>query len=132
MTDIKAIKIIGIDEQRPPRVRKESYIDLFFKLSEQAPVDWCEDFNKLGHQITPPAKITPDKGLIVETYVHDMNLIQNQLDKIKEQINRCTEAYLEKERQKQLALENKQVDTSAANSKQNRLNTIISELNYET
>lgn len=132
MTDINAIKIIGIDEQRPPMVRKESYIDLFFKLSKQAPADWCEDFNKLGHQINPPAKITPDKGLIIETYVHDMNLIQNQLDKIKQLINRCSEAYLEKERQKQLALESKQAETSSGSAKQNQLNAIISNLNYET
>lgn len=131
MTDINSIKVVGIDEARPPMVRKENYIDLFFKLSMKAPGDWCENFNKLGHQFTPPAKITPVKGLIIETYVHDMDQIQKQLDNIKNKITQCNEEYLEKERQKILALAAKRTDLAGSNARQNKLNEIIAGLNYE-
>ena len=47
MEGISDIKIIGVDETRPPIIRKEPYIDIFFKLSHQAPSDWCSDFNSL-------------------------------------------------------------------------------------
>jgi hypothetical protein len=36
MSSFEEIRIISIDEARPPRVRKEAYIDLFFKLSHKA------------------------------------------------------------------------------------------------
>lgn len=45
MTSFNEIKIIGFDTSRPPRVRKEAYIDLFYQLSEDAPEEWCEDFD---------------------------------------------------------------------------------------
>lgn len=131
MSGISEIKIIGIDEDRPPVVRKENYIDLFFKLSSKAPADWCDHFNTLGHRIKPPAKISGDKGLIVETYVHDMTLIQQQLDKIKTKITECTQAYLEKQKQERLALLAKQAQATGTSAKQNQLNEIISALNYE-
>ena len=37
MEGISDLKIIGTDERRPPIIRKEPYIDVFFKLSHQAP-----------------------------------------------------------------------------------------------
>ena len=57
MTQFNEIKIIGIDTNRPPRIRKEAYIDLFYQLSEDAPEEWCEDFNGFGRHIKPLAKI---------------------------------------------------------------------------
>ena len=47
MQGISDINIIGIDETRPPFIRKEPYIDIFFELSHQAPIDWCKDLNSL-------------------------------------------------------------------------------------
>ena len=132
MTDISKIKVIGTDENRPPVIRKENYIDLYFKLSIKAPKDWCEDFNKFGHQISPPAKIGLEEGTIISTYVHDMNQIQGQLDKIKQQISKCSKEYLENERQKELALAARRADTTGSNARQNQLNEIIARLNYET
>ena len=131
MTNISKIKVIGIDDDRPPVVRKENYIDLFFKLSSKAPAGWCEHFNTLGHRIKPPVKISADQGLIIETYVHDMTLIQQQLDKIKTKIKECTEEYLEDERQKRQALIAKQAQTTGNSARQNKLNGIISALNYD-
>jgi hypothetical protein len=130
MTDISSIKVVGIDEERPPIVRKEGYIDLYFKLSEKAPVEWCEDFNKLGHRLKPPVKIRPDKGLIMETYVHDMNAIQQQLDKIKEKIKQCSTEYLEREKQRMLALAARQAERIGSSDKQTLLNEIVAGLDY--
>ena len=44
MEGISDIKICGIDETRPPMIKKEPYIDLNFKLIHKAPKDWCNDF----------------------------------------------------------------------------------------
>lgn len=128
MIDINSIKVIGFDETRPPLVRKENYIDLFFKLSVEPPADWCDDFNGLGHQIQPPAKINPQAKTIISTYVHDMQLLQKHLDKIKEKVSLCNENYVEKIRQKALALAAKQAETTGTNAKQNQLNEIVSRL----
>jgi hypothetical protein len=84
MSSFEEIRIISIDEARPPRVRKEAYIDLFFKLSHKAPLDWCEEFNALGRQINPAAKIDKNLGESIETYVNDMGGIQSHLNEIKQ------------------------------------------------
>ena len=68
MSSFEEIRIISIDEARPPRVRKEAYIDLFFKLSHKAPLDWCEEFNALGRQINPAAKIDKNLGESTRTW----------------------------------------------------------------
>lgn len=130
MTDISKLKVISIDEERPPMIRKEGYIDLFFNLSDKAPEDWCDIFNALGHRIKPPVKVNPKNGLEVKTYVHDMQLIQAQLDKIKEKVAQCNEEYLEKERQKKLALAATRADMQGSNAKQNQLNEIIALLKF--
>ena len=52
MQNIMNIKIVGIDEKRPPLIRKEPYIDLFFQLSHKVPLDWCEDFNELTKKLS--------------------------------------------------------------------------------
>ena len=44
MKNINDLKITGIDNARPPRIRKEPYIDLVFTLSEKANKEWCHDF----------------------------------------------------------------------------------------
>lgn len=69
MEGISDLRIIGIDEKRPPKIRKEPYIDVIFKLSHQAPGDWCDDFNALlaKHPATP--KIKEKEGLYIEAWV---------------------------------------------------------------
>jgi len=131
MQDINNIKIVGIDNDRPPKIRKEAYIDLFFKLSEKAPLDWCEDFNTLSLRMNPAVKIAKNDGLCVEAWVRDMNDIAPQLEKIKQKILDCNEQYIEKARQKQLAmLAANSSGSSAANSKQLKLNEIVAALNF--
>lgn len=128
MQDINNIKIVGIDNDRPPKMRKEAYIDLFFKLSEKAPLDWCDDFNTLGLRMNPAVKIAKNDGIYIEAWVRDMKDIAPQLEKIQQKILDCNEQYIEKDRQKKLAMLAANTDTSGANSKQVELNQIVADL----
>ena len=83
MNSFESIRINGVDETRPPRIRKEAYIDLYFRMSCEAPEEWCEDFNVLGRQIVPAAKIDKNSRLIIDTYVNDMNNIPAHLAELK-------------------------------------------------
>ena len=130
MQEINKIKIIGIDLERPPKIRKEAYIDLFFKLSEKAPLDWCEDFNTLSLRMSPTFKISKNDGLYIEAWVRDMKDIAPQLKKIQQKILDCNEQYIEKARQKQLAILAANTDTSSSNSRQLELNEIIADLEF--
>lgn len=125
------LRIVGIDEERPPRVRKESYIDLFFKLSDKAPLEWCEDYNSLGSKIDPGAKIDKNKGLVIETWVRDMEHITLQLEKLKQSVLKCNLQYNEKIRLRQQALASKGAAVTGVDGQQNRLNEIISRLNFD-
>jgi hypothetical protein len=124
MSSFEEIRIISIDEARPPRVRKEAYIDLFFKLSHKAPLDWCEEFNALGRQINPAAKIDKNLGESIETYVNDMGGIQSHLNEIKQT------QYLEKIRQRQLADAAVNAALLGQDGEQAKLNQIISALEF--
>ena len=73
MTQFNEIKITSIDANRPPRVRKEAYIDLFYQLSEDAPEEWCEDFSGFGRHVNPLAKIEKGTRCFIGTYVNDMD-----------------------------------------------------------
>jgi hypothetical protein len=131
MDSINDIKITGIDDERPPRVRKEAYIDLFFKLSHKAPLEWCEDFNSLGSKLDPGAKIDKTTGLVIETWVRNMDLIAPQLEKIKKTILLCNLQYIEKIRLRTLAAASKNSAVTGVDGQQNRLNEIIAQLNFD-
>jgi hypothetical protein len=130
MQTINDIKIVSIDDERPPVIRKEAYIDLYFKLSGKAPMDWCEDFNALGRQITPGVKIEKNVGLCVEAWVKDMSQIAPHLEKIKQSILDCNEQYIEKARQKQAALLAANASAVGNDSEQFKLNEIIADLKF--
>jgi len=130
MSSFEEIKILGIDEQRPPRVRKEAYIDLFFKLSHEAPLDWREDFNALGRQIDPAAKIDKNAGDCIDTYVNHMDNIQSHLNEIKQTIVDCNEQYQEKIRQRELAEAASNAALVGQDGEQHKLNEIISALRF--
>lgn len=130
MSLFEEIKILGVDEQRPPRIRKEAYIDLFFKLSQKAPLDWCEDFNAIGRQINPAAKIDKTLGESIETYVNDMDSIQSHLNEIKQTVTECNTQYQEKLRQRELAAAASNAALPGQDSEQAKLNQIISALEF--
>ena len=131
MEGISDIKIIGIDERRPPVIRKQPYIDIIFKLSHQAPADWCHDFNDIlsKHPSTP--KIDEKEGLYIEGWVRTPDAIIEFLEQLKTAVNKCTEQYIENIK---IAAQNSG-DANALLSKetgeQGRLNRIIAELDFD-
>ena len=131
LEDISDIKIVGIDEKRPPRIRKEPYIDLFFRLSHQAPKKWCENFNKLAKDLVPPVKIDDNEGVFIDAYVRDMNNIVMHLDKIKRKIVLCNEQYIEEIRQRESAELARNVLLFGEEGEQGKLNKIIAALRFD-
>ena len=132
MNTINDLQIIGIDEERPPMIRKENYIDLFFKLSIKPPLDWCDDFNALGHKIEPAAKVDKTNGNVIETWVREMDLIPGHLEKLKKTIMLCNQQYMEKIKQKQLAAALKEASVVGIDGQQNSLNAIVTALKFDT
>ena len=131
MQDISDIKIIGIDEKRPPRVRKEPYIDLFFRLSHAAPEQWCDDFNNLTRKLDPPVRIDKSEGVFIDTYVRDMNHIPAHLDSIKENIRSCNAQYIERIRQAELSAAANTASLLGDGGKQGQLNSIVAALKFD-
>jgi hypothetical protein len=113
-------------------MRKAAYIDLYFKLSTKPPPDWCDDFNALAHKIEPAAKIDKIKGNVIETWVREMDLIPGHLEKIKKTVTRCNQQYMEKALKKQMAAALKDAAVVGMDGQQNRLNEIITALNFDT
>ena len=131
MSDLKEIKIIGFDKDRPPKVRKEAYIDLFFQLSQKAPLAWCEDFNALGRKVNPSPKINKDKGVHIETYVNNMNLIAQQLTAVKALLLECSKQYQLKADEKARILAASNASLQGQDGEQLKLNKIVDELNFD-
>ena len=131
LEDIRDIRIVGIDEKRPPRIRKEPYIDLFFRLSHQAPKKWCQDFNKLAKDLVPPVKIDDNEGVFIDAYVRDMDNIAMHLDKIKGKIVLCNEQYIEEIRQRESAELARNVLLFGEEGEQGKLNKIIAALRFD-
>jgi hypothetical protein len=132
MEGISDIRITGIDEKRPPRIRKEPYIDLVFRLAHKAPDDWCRDFNDLmsKHEYAP--KINLDECLYIETWVRGTDEIGVHLQLLKDTVAQCTGQYIEKIR----AHEQNRSDGNDLLQKeegaQGRLNRIIAGLDFDT
>lgn len=131
MEGISDIKIIGIDDKRPPIIRKEPYIDVYFKLSHQAPVIWCKDFNAIlsKHPSTP--RINEKEGLYIDTWVRKPDEIIQLLDRLKETVVECTRLYIERV---ELSMRNSDdanaLLTQQGSGEQGRLNRIIAELDF--
>ena len=113
LVNISDIRIIGIDQQRPPRVRKEAYIDLFFQLSEQVPQDWCEDFNALGRRINPSPKINKANAEVKQTVLE------------------CNRQYQAKLDEKARALAASNANLQGQDGEQYKLNQIIAALDFD-
>jgi hypothetical protein len=131
MSDIKDIKVIGFDNDRPPRIRKEAYIDLYFQLSQKAPLDWCEDFNALGRKVNPSPKIDKNKGLHIETYVNNMSLIAQQLASVKALLLECNQQYQQKIDEKARILAASNASLQGQDGEQFKLNQIVDALSFD-
>jgi len=130
MEGISDIRICGFDEKRPPRILKQPYIDLFFKLIHEAPKDWCEDFNRLVTKGKFTAKIAPATGLFIETWVRKPDEIEDSLTKLKQTVATCNQEYIAKIVAQTAAAENAQ-DKPGDEGEQGRLNKIIAALNFD-
>ena len=131
MSDIKEIRINGFDQDRPPRIRKEDYIDLYFQLSQKAPLDWCEDFNALGRKVNPSPKIDKNKGLHIETYVNNMSLIAQQLASVKALLLECNQQYQQKIDEKARILAASNASLQGQDGEQFKLNQIVDALSFD-
>ncbi len=131
MTTFNEIKIIGIDANRPPRVRKEAYIDLFYQLSEDAPEEWSEDFDSFGRQVNPLAKVDKSNRGFINTYVNDMDLIPAHFEQLKQAVADCNAQYLEKLSQRAQALARDNADLREQGGEQFKLNEIIASLDFD-
>ena len=130
MEGISDIKISSIDEMRPPRILKEPYINLYFKLTHKAPKKWCEDFNHLVAKGDYPVKIEPTTGLFIETWVRKPEEIEKAFEGLKRAVSTCKEEYIANI----LVEANAAADMSGApedSKEQARLNKIIAGLNFD-
>ncbi len=130
LEQITGIKIIGIDNKRPPRIRKEPYIDIFFELSLKAPKEWCDDFNRLGNQLEPSVKINKKEGRFIEAWVRKLDEIPRHLNDIKTKITTCNEQYIENIKLKELAEMEKSAALFGEKGEQGRLNQVLANLNF--
>jgi hypothetical protein len=131
MTQFSEIKITGIDTNRPPRVRKEAYIDLFYQLSEDAPEEWCDDFVSFGRQVNPLAKIDKIKPGFINTYINDMDEIPKHFEQIKQAVVDCNTQYMEKLMKREQALARENVTAREEGGQQFKLDEIIAALDFD-
>lgn len=129
MSNIKDIKIKGLDPNRRPCLKNKNYVDLNFELTQKAPKDWCADFNLLFSKDKHNAKINPDEGLYVETWVRNINDIPKELELIKQLIVICNNNYIEQKHQEQLAWQ--QSESNKSNSRNDELEKILANLSYD-
>lgn len=96
MEGISDIRIMCIDEKRPPRIRKEPYIDLIFRLTHKAPVDWCHDFVGSQSNMQYKSTINTDECLFIESWVRTPEEITGHLQSLKIAVAECNARYIEK------------------------------------
>lgn len=132
MEGISDIRIIGIDDMRPPRIRKEPYINLYFKLSHKAPAQWCADFNALVAKKTYTTRIDPGEGLFIETWLRKPEEIETVLEGLKAAVKEASEVFIARMKAEALAA------AAAGNTlnpedegEQGRLNRIIAGLKFD-
>lgn len=131
MEGISDIRIAGMDENRPPQVGKVPYINLYFRLSHKAPLDWCVGFNDLlaKHEYTP--KINIKEGLFIEAWVRNPDEIVVLFQLLKEKVAESTARYIEK-----IAVSKRETDSDNAllqkdgGGEQGRLNRVIAGLDF--
>ena len=132
MEGISDIRIIGVDAKRPPVIRKQPYIDLFFELSHKVPKDWSEDFNSLLSKHKFPAKIDSVDGLYIETWVRKPDEVAGQLAHLQAKVTECIDAYIAKIRLKQSQRQDQSRNEVEESGEQGELNRAIAGLDFST
>ena len=132
MEGISDIKITGIDQKRPPKLRKEPYIDLVFQLSHKAPPDWCKDFNDSLSKNPYAPKINLDDGLYIQTWVRSIDEIVGHFQLLKTSVAECTVRYIEKVQQSARAADGESSLSKDGGGEQGRLNAVIAGLDFKS
>lgn len=130
MPSIIDLHIAGIDETRPPAIRKEPYIDLYFKLSQQAPAAWCSQFNDLTVRMEASPKVDASKGLFINSWVRSPEEIPAHLEILKKKVSEATQNYLAKIALAKQAEKAAGTDSSTTEGPQGKLNKIIAGLDF--
>ena len=130
MEGISDIRINGIDEMRPPMIRKEPYIDLVFKFNHKVPENWCNDFSNVAARTKIPVKIDPKEGVYIQTWVRKPEDVQGMLDKLKVVVKTTSDEYVARIKAEALANVKQSVSPDAV-GEQGRLNDIVDALNYD-
>lgn len=130
MEGISDLCIVGLDEKRPPKMRKEPYINLYFKLSHQAAEDWCKQFNGLVSKIEFRPEIKPKEGLYIETWVRNPDEIPPLLAKLHEAVRACTEEYIRRVNFADAA-KGAASDQKGESPEQTHLNQVLQSLKFE-
>ncbi len=130
MKDIIDLKIVGIDEHRPPKIQKAPYIELYFKLNKVAPKDWCKSFNDLVAKGKYPIKINPEKGQFIETWVRTPEEVEPAFNAIKANLKLCIEQYIAKINA-QTQASNKDSAQQTVSPLQARLNEVVAGLKFD-
>lgn|GEM_PF-395801 len=131
MESYNEIFIKGIDETRPPKIQKEPYIDLFFKLSRKAPPAWCSDFNDALARHPSSPKVKPEEGLYIDTWVRKPEEISTHLELLKRNVRDCNQRYTEKLRMNRENAARTADELKHGLGEQGRLNRIIAELDFK-
>lgn len=131
MEGISDLKIIGIDERRPPIIRKEPYIDIFFKMSHKAPADWCSDLNAMLKKHPTSPKINEKEGLYIESWVKSPDEIIAFLELLKAKVTDCNQAYIERIEAATRKITQANASTAQESGEQGRLNKILAALDYD-
>lgn len=131
MEGISDLRIIGIDEMRPPVIRKEPYIDIVFKLTHQAPADWCSDFNGLLARNPATPKIKEKEGLYIEAWVRTPDEIAALLKLLKDKVIECNRQYIERIELATRKANSANSSLAQEEGEQGRLNRIIAALDFD-
>lgn len=132
MENISDLKIVGLDPKRPPVIQDIPCIDLIFALSEQAPADWCEEFNMLMSKQPYTTRVDPSTGLFIETWVRQPKEIANSLERMKQGMQDCTRLYEDRIAASAQALaEKRNTGTTKVSEAQQALNEVIDDLKFD-
>jgi hypothetical protein len=129
MKDISDLKVVGIDESRPAKIRKEPYIELFFKLNHKAAKAWCSIFNDFVSKSSFQIKIKTEEGLFVETWVRKPEEIEVVLKIIQTAIEASIVQYINDIEAETRAANNTNSEIGAS-GEQLKLNQIIAGLDF--
>lgn len=130
MEGITDLKIIGIDESRPPVIRKEPYIELYFKLNHKAPIDWLRIFNDHVSKDKLPIKIKPAASNIIETWVRSVDEVEPAFEKIKAAVSASITLYMNNILA-QKSKEQAEASGITLSPEQLKLNSVISQLKFD-